>query len=46
MTEKDAVKCASFGDPRLHYVRATAQLAAADAERLLEHVLRRVGTHQ
>ncbi len=41
-TEKDAVKCAGFGSPRLHYVRATAQLAADDADRLLDRILRHV----
>jgi tetraacyldisaccharide 4'-kinase len=42
MTEKDAVKCAGFGNPRLHYVQATAQLAADDADRLLDRILRHV----
>ena len=42
MTEKDAVKCASFADARLWYVPVAAQLGAADAAVLLERVLRRI----
>lgn len=42
MTEKDAVKCAGFDNPSLFYVRATAQPAADDADRLLDRILQRV----
>jgi tetraacyldisaccharide 4'-kinase len=42
MTEKDAVKCASFADPRLWYVPVAAQLAAHDARELLARVLAKV----
>ena len=39
MTEKDAVKCASFPSPRLWYVPVTAQFSDADARELLQRVL-------
>ena len=42
MTEKDGVKCATFTNPRLWYVPVTAQLGAADAHKLLAHVLAKV----
>jgi tetraacyldisaccharide 4'-kinase len=42
MTEKDAVKCAAFADQRLWYVPVTAQLAAADAQELLNRILAKV----
>jgi tetraacyldisaccharide 4'-kinase len=42
MTEKDAVKCARFGNPSLYSVQASAQLAADDADRLLDRILQRV----
>jgi tetraacyldisaccharide 4'-kinase len=42
MTEKDAVKCRSFADPRLWYVPVTAQLTARDAQQLLTRVLAKV----
>jgi tetraacyldisaccharide 4'-kinase len=42
MTEKDAVKCAAFADPRLWYVPVTAQFPEADAHELLRRVLSRV----
>ena len=42
MTEKDAVKCPSLGDPRLWYVPVTAQLPADDARALLARVLAKV----
>jgi len=42
MTEKDAVKCTAFAAPRLWYVPVNAQLAAADAQELLERVLAKV----
>jgi len=44
MTEKDAVKCTGFADPRLWYVPVSAQFAADDARALLARVLTRVGT--
>ncbi len=40
MTEKDAMRCADFADPRLWYVPVDAQLAPADAAALLGQVLR------
>jgi len=43
MTEKDAVKCTSFANPRLWYVPVTAQLAAPDAHELLRRVLVKLG---
>ena len=42
MTEKDAVKCRSFANPRLWYVPVTAQLTARDAQELLTRVLAKV----
>jgi len=42
MTEKDAVRCASFATPRMWYVPVDVALEAADAARLLESVLARV----
>jgi tetraacyldisaccharide 4'-kinase len=42
MTEKDAVKCASFADARLWYVPVTAQFGAADARELVRRVLARI----
>ena len=42
MTEKDAVKCTAFVDPRLWYVPVTAQLATGDAHQLLARVLAKV----
>ena len=42
MTEKDAVKCAPFANPRLRYVPVTAQFAADDAQRLRARVLAKV----
>jgi tetraacyldisaccharide 4'-kinase len=42
MTEKDAVKCTTFANPRLWYVPVTAQLAARDAHELLRRVLAKV----
>jgi tetraacyldisaccharide 4'-kinase len=43
MTEKDAVKCTSFANPRLWYVPVTAQLTARDAHELLTRVLVKLG---
>jgi tetraacyldisaccharide 4'-kinase len=42
MTEKDAVKCTAFADPRLWYVPVAAQFSAADARELLAQVLTKV----
>jgi tetraacyldisaccharide 4'-kinase len=42
MTEKDAVKCAAFADPRLWYVPVRACFSANDARELTERVLARV----
>jgi tetraacyldisaccharide 4'-kinase len=42
MTEKDAVKCTTFNDPRLWYVPVSAHFAAADAHELLARVLAKV----
>ena len=42
MTEKDAVKCRSFANPRLWYVPVTAQLTTHDAQELLARVLAKV----
>jgi tetraacyldisaccharide 4'-kinase len=42
MTEKDAVKCAAFADPRLWYVPVTAQFSATEARELLARVLAKV----
>lgn len=41
MTEKDAVKCASFHDARLWYVPVRCELAPPDAQRLVERLLAR-----
>ncbi|MEO8308532.1 MAG: tetraacyldisaccharide 4'-kinase [Pseudomonadota bacterium] len=38
MTEKDAVKCARIADGRMWYVPVTAQIAEADAARLMARV--------
>ncbi|MBK7249939.1 MAG: tetraacyldisaccharide 4'-kinase [Gammaproteobacteria bacterium] len=43
MTEKDAVKCVSFRNPRLWYVPVRGELAAEDAQRLLGCLLSRIG---
>ena len=40
MTEKDAVRCRAISSPRLWYLPVAAQLPAADAAVLLEHVAR------
>ncbi|MGH8258793.1 MAG: tetraacyldisaccharide 4'-kinase, partial [Steroidobacteraceae bacterium] len=42
MTEKDAVRCASFATPRQWYVPVEAQLAEADAAALLDLVSERI----
>jgi len=42
MTEKDAVKCTAFGNPRLWYVPVDAQFAADDGRELLRRVLAKV----
>jgi tetraacyldisaccharide 4'-kinase len=43
MTEKDAVKCRAFANPRLWYVPVTAHFAESDARELLERTLRKLG---
>jgi tetraacyldisaccharide 4'-kinase len=42
MTEKDAVKCATFADARLWYVPVTAQFSEADTQVLLQRVLAKI----
>jgi tetraacyldisaccharide 4'-kinase len=42
MTEKDAVKCAAFADPRLWYVPVAAEFGASEARELLARVLGKV----
>ncbi|MGB6606035.1 MAG: tetraacyldisaccharide 4'-kinase, partial [Steroidobacteraceae bacterium] len=42
MTEKDAVKCAAFADPRLWYVPVSARFSEADAHALRALVLEKV----
>lgn len=41
MTEKDAVKCTEFADPRYWVLRVDAQIAPA----LLDHILRKISPH-
>ena len=43
MTEKDAVKCSEFADPRLWYVPIAAQFSEPEERELLRQVLRRTG---
>lgn len=42
MTEKDAVKCSAFADPRLWYVPVSVCFGDAQERELLEHVLCRI----
>jgi tetraacyldisaccharide 4'-kinase len=42
MTEKDAVKCASFADTRLWSVPTAATFSEAQARELLDHVMRKI----
>jgi len=42
MTEKDAVKCASFADPRLWSVPTAATFSETQTRELLDHVLRKI----
>ncbi|HEY0768073.1 MAG TPA: tetraacyldisaccharide 4'-kinase, partial [Steroidobacteraceae bacterium] len=42
MTEKDAVKCAAFANPRLWYVPVTAHFSEREARELLTRVLAKV----
>ena len=42
MTQKDAVKCASFADPRLWSVPTAATFSEAQTRELLDHVLRKI----
>ena len=46
MTEKDAVKCASFADPRLWSVPTTATFSEAQARELLNHVMRKIESYR
>ncbi len=43
MTEKDAVKCARFADPRWWFVPTEAVFAEAQARELIDGVLRKIG---
>jgi tetraacyldisaccharide 4'-kinase len=43
MTEKDAVKCRDFANPRLWYVPIVAQFGEAQERELLQRVLRKTG---
>ncbi len=43
MTEKDAVKCRSFADPRLWYVPVAARFSEQHGRELLDRVMRRLG---
>jgi tetraacyldisaccharide 4'-kinase len=42
MTEKDAVKCAAFADPRCWYVPVTAEFSQDEARQLVDLVLARI----
>jgi tetraacyldisaccharide 4'-kinase len=42
MTEKDAVKCVTFANPRWWFVPTAARFGEAQARELLEHVLRKI----
>jgi tetraacyldisaccharide 4'-kinase len=42
MTEKDAVKCTAFADPRLWYVPVSAHFSEHDARELLRRVLQKL----
>ena len=42
MTEKDAVKCLTFANPRLWAVPAAAEFGEAQARELLDHVMRKI----
>jgi len=44
MTEKDAVKCVRFADPRWWLVPTEAAFTERQARELLEHVLRKIGS--
>jgi tetraacyldisaccharide 4'-kinase len=44
MTEKDAVKCGSFANPRLWSVPTAAAFSEAQTRELLEHVQRKIGS--
>jgi tetraacyldisaccharide 4'-kinase len=44
MTEKDAVKCATFANPRWWLVPTAASFGEAQARALLEYVLRKIGS--
>ncbi len=44
MTEKDAVKCAAFANPRLWSVPTAAAFSETQTRQLLEHVERKIGS--
>jgi tetraacyldisaccharide 4'-kinase len=44
MTEKDAVKCGTFADPRLWFVPTAASFGTAQERELLAHVMRKIGS--
>jgi len=44
MTEKDAVKCASFANPRTWSVPTAAAFSETHTRELLEHVERKIGS--
>jgi tetraacyldisaccharide 4'-kinase len=46
MTEKDAVKCSGFANPRLWYVPVEAAFGEAHARELLDQVVRRIRSPQ
>src|SRR2546429_2578728 len=44
MTEKDAVKCRAFGNPRHWYVPVAAEFSVPHARELLDRVVRKLGS--
>jgi len=44
MTEKDAVKCRAFGNPRHWYVPVAAEFSVAHTRELLDRVVRKLGS--
>lgn len=46
MTEKDAVKCQAFANPRLWYVPVEATFGDAQGRELLDQVLRKIGSQR
>ena len=43
MTEKDAVRCRALANPRLWYVPVVVRFSEAQAQELLDHVMRKLG---